>query len=115
MTSGGSRFSEDVRKNGSDSAAILGGIADKLAEKFEAAAELRDGLEALHELGLSLVLRLETQAGVNPLRISVAGKGAAVPQWTPEDEALLRALGIAHGENVAEPRRPAKPGRQQPR
>ena len=95
--------------------AILSRIADRLAERFEAVPDLRDGLEALHGLGLSLVLRIEAHPGDEPLRIAVAGRGSTVPQWSPEDEALLRALGIAHGESVDKPRRPSKPGRQQPR
>ncbi len=108
-------FSDDVRRNGAESVAILSGIADILAERFEAIPELRDGVAALQGLGLSLVVRLEAQPGEKPLRIAVAGRGGTVPQWTPEDEALLRALGIAHGDDAGKPRRASKPGRHQPR
>jgi len=94
---------------------LLAGIAAEIERHLHSGGAGSTALTALERLGLAVVVTVEAERGPAPLKVKLPERIPNVPEWSPEDEEVLRSLGIAGGTEGTDGVSKSKPGRRQPR
>jgi hypothetical protein len=117
MSAGASRFTQDVKRPvlSQDEARLVAFLADALQKHMHRDAGIQAASLGLQHAGMAVMVRIELTPGDAPPRVMISGKPAGVPQWSLEDEEILRSLGIASDASNTPNSSPSEPGRHQPR
>jgi len=93
---------------------LLAALAAELERHLADDGPARDAVAGLDRLGLAVLITLDTVRGPAPPRVRLPDTPSDMPEWSPEDEAILRSLGIAGGSDDAHDGSTSKPGGRQP-